>query len=1135
MSARLSSEDALRQFRDRRQKQKAGKRTEELVWLVAGSIVIAGALALTGAAMSHEFAAIALSLKSRQVLDLNAVRQPDELVPYLGELPTEAERQFTAARIFAALQRGKFSNVGALGKLRLSAGDIQGHGGLDSIRPRMAAEELRRAEREKERLAQRTWLGRMLDAVRTRGERPVSVTLITPRELRNLKPFFVVRTPAQARGGFYLWCGAFFLAFLAVHGWWRWKGFTGDPLILPLILLMTGIGMSLMISLRDPLRDNLLFTDFGLGVVLGCAAMALFSGIPYDLSLRRFRFIFLAGAVVLGLALFFFGSGPGESDAKVNLLFFQPVEVIRLLIVLFLAGYFAENWGMLRDLRQKHGWLAQKLKMPRLDYVIPIAAGVAVSILLFFLLKDNGPALVIGCAFLTLYAIARKRAKGALAGFAALVLVFAIGHLIRFPRTVADRVDMWWSPWRNYVSGGDQLAHSLWSFAGGAYAGTGLGLGSASSVPAGYTDLILSVAGEQLGFAGLVCIFVLYGLLIWRTLRIALRAPSAYSFFLVMGLMLITALQLMLIAGGILGLIPLSGVVSPFLSYGKTSMVANFIAFAMILAVSSTISRNDPPQKRNFGKPVAWTGALLALCGVAILAKAAYVQLYAPDAIVIRDAEVRFADGSLGLAYNPRISEVLRLIPKGNIMDRNGLPLASSHWDIIAKHQAQYRQLGIALEEHPDEARYYPLGPEFFYLVGDVRSGLRAGARNTAFQEQKSRARLQGFDDRREVVALHDAKADVTYQVLRIDYSDLLPLLRHRYEPANPSVAALLARDRDVTMSIDARLQLRVSRILQKHVEKTGNNGAIVVLDPATGDLLAAASYPWPKDYQFAAFRANPDRSMELELQDRARFGLYPPGSSFKIVTATAALRLDPANANVTYECKPLGGGRVGNFVGSGKRPIRDDEMDHVAHGTVDMAKGIAISCNAYFAQLGYHRVGAKALFETAGLFGIKVARPNTEERLREYLPQASYGQGEVVATPFQMARVAATVANGGKMPQGRWVIDASNPRADPPTEILDAPQSAILAGYMRAVVTNGTGKVLAGAVSPIAGKTGTAELEHKPSHAWFIGFAPYSAAPGGGKKIAFAVLVENGRYGGRTAAPIAGEVVAAAKELGLL
>src|SRR5262249_12808058 len=156
------------------------------------------------------------------------------------------------------------------------------------------------------------------------------------------------------------------------------------------------------------------------------------------------------------------------------------------------------------------------------------------------------------------------------------------------------------------------------------------------------------------------------------------------------------------------------------------------------------------------------------------------------------------------------------------------------------------------------------------------------------------------------------------------------------------------------------------------------------------------------------------------------RFGLYPPGSSFKIVTAMAALRLDPANANRTFECKALGDGRVGNFAGPSKRPIRDDEMDRTPHGTVNMAKGIAGSCNAYFAQLGYGAVGAKALFQTASDLGISVAKPNTAAQLRGMLPQASYGQGQVVVTPFQMARVAATIANGGRMPQGRWVIDES-------------------------------------------------------------------------------------------------------------
>src|SRR5206468_2465087 len=130
-------------------------------------------------------------------------------------------------------------------------------------------------------------------------------------------------------------------------------------------------------------------------------------------------------------------------------------------------------------------------------------------------------------------------------------------------------------------------------------------------------------------------------------------------------------------------------------------------------------------------------------------------------------------------------------------------------------------KLGITISDVPpaNESRYYPLGPPLFYLVGDLRSTLHSGATNTAFQEQRSRTRLQGFDDRREVIELEDPHSEETYRVLRRDYSDLIPLLRHRYELGYPAVAELLERNRDVKMSIAAQFQLRVSEILRKHVE----------------------------------------------------------------------------------------------------------------------------------------------------------------------------------------------------------------------------------------------------------------------------------------------------------------------------
>jgi cell division protein FtsI/penicillin-binding protein 2 len=132
------------------------------------------------------------------------------------------------------------------------------------------------------------------------------------------------------------------------------------------------------------------------------------------------------------------------------------------------------------------------------------------------------------------------------------------------------------------------------------------------------------------------------------------------------------------------------------------------------------------------------------------------------------------------------------------------------------------------------------------------------------------------------------------------------------------------------------------------------------------------------------------------------------------------------------------------------------------------------------------------------------------------------------------MARVASAIAAGGALPYGRWVTDDSNSRTALPQRLLPVNVADILAKDMRGVVTSGTGRRLAAINPPIAGKTGTAELATAPSHAWFIGFAPYSEAPAP-KRIAFSILAENGHYGGTAAAPMAGDLVAAAQRLKLI
>jgi cell division protein FtsW (lipid II flippase)/cell division protein FtsI/penicillin-binding protein 2 len=943
-----------------------------------------------------------------------------------------------------------------------------------------------------------------------------------------MKPGLLVRTPSQYVANLILWGFAFLAAFYLVHAFWVRSGFAGEQLFLPALHALTGIGFVLMISLRDPLRDTLIATDFAQGVIAGCLILAAASTVDYDRATGPFSYTPLVLSFGLSVALIVFGTGPGASDAKVNLFGFQPVELIKLLTIFFLAGYFARNWELLRVLRQRHPRIPEWMDVPRTEYALPVVLAVAITLAFFFLQKDLGPALIICSVFLLMYAAARNRYFLSLTGFAVLASGFAIGYLLGAPRTVAQRVQMWLSPWENTVRGGDQIAHSMWSMATGAIFGTGPGMGDPQTMPAAHTDLILAGLGEEWGFVGLSGTLILYATLVYLAIRTSLRARTDYSFFLGLGIALLTALHVVLIACGVFGLLPLSGVATPFLSYGRTSMLANFAAFGVLAAISSRATNR--PRMEPFLPPIRTAGLALAALCLVIMAKAAYVQVVNADAVVGAGALTPQADGERRFAYNPRLYAIIRSIPRGTIYDRNGLPLAASDWDELQKHREDYRSLGIQLDglANRTESRFYPLGAATVHLLGDLRTRANWSARNSSLAERDSAVQLQGYDDRAQVVAVENPNGRPAYTV-RYDYRELVPLLRHRFDPEHESVRRIVDRDRSLRLTIDARLQVRSSEILAGELQRLRlQKGAIVVLSPDSGDVLASVSVPWPSlPPRITGTAENSD-----EMLDRARYGLYPPGSTFKLVTATAALRKDLRLADEKFECTRLPDGRIGNHVRGWRRPVRDDIADRHAHGLIDMHQATIASCNAWFAQLAAYKVGANQLHQTASLFRILVANPNEPSVLKDALPQAGYGQGQVVATPLQMARVAATFASGGSMPLGRWVVNPANPSIPPPIPILSQSGARRIASYMRDVVTKGTARSLANLEPAVAGKTGTAEVLQKPSHAWFVGFAPYGGA---GRKIAVAVIIEHGRYGGAAAAPVAGKVVAAASELGLI
>jgi cell division protein FtsW (lipid II flippase) len=1102
--------------------RKTGRRGVEMVALACTSIVSLAGLLLVFNAKMASVADLAPQIAADRVVDLGRVKSANQLLPALQAIPDAGQRRVIADRLYESI-----------GGADTGSGRRAPDSVAELARVTVTAQEIARDRRLaflKDRLKPPADSGRATTADSER-----SVRLLTAVQIADLKPAFVVRSTAEYRWSFAIAIAIFLAGFWLVHLFASLRGRKSDPLLVPIAQLLCGIGLMAMVSLRDPLRDAMLFTRFAQGTAIGCVLMAATSAIDYQRSmLRKLSYVPLAAAFALSVLLILFGSGPGASDAKVNLFGVQPVEAIRLLVLLFLAGYFANRWEFLRELKEERVGhpLLKPFEIPRLEYVLPVVVGIGLVLVFFFLQKDLGPALVLSCVFLSLYGIARRRLTLVVAGLLLLVAGFAVGYLLDFPHTVVARVAMWRSPWDNPVRGGDQVSHAIWALATGGWSGSGLGLGDPHLIPAAHTDLVLAALGEEVGFAGLVAVLALYALLAWRALRIALGAPGDYTVFLALGLTLSFLLQLLLMASGLLGLMPLTGVVTPFLSYGRSSMLANFAALGALLSISE---RSAPSTRTEFRAPVLALVGIIGILGVLVVGRLGLVQVLRADEYVSAANLTVQADGVRRFEYNPRLLAVAHQIVRGTIYDRNGVPLASSRPADVEKHREDLQALGVTLDEQCARpgTRCYPFGGLTFHLLGDWNSKVNWAASNTSFEERDDDRVLRGYDDHARVVNVTDPRTGAVTRVIRRDYRELLPLVRHRHQPDDAAVRRLLGAPRDIRMSIDVRLQMRVARDLKKRIDAAGKQFGAAIVMSDSGDLLAAVSYPWPASLSEPTGGEDTERvrdDQDESLLDRARYGLYPPGSSFKLVTATAALRKDPSLEHATFTCDRLPDGRVGTHIHGWARPIRDDVQDKTPHGTLDMPRALVVSCNAYFAQLGM-RLGVQPLLDTAHLFEISLGQPESLKQVRDLLPFTAYGQGQALASPFKMARVAATVAAGGSMPYGRWVIDDNNRRTDAPRPILPPPLAQLLARTMREVVTGGTGRSLREVQPAIAGKTGTAEVQDEASHSWFVGFAPYDAPPG--KRIAFAVVIEHGGYGGTAAAPVAGDIAVAARQVG--
>ena len=387
----------------------------------------------------------------------------------------------------------------------------------------------------------------------------------------------------------------------------------------------------------------------------------------------------LVAALSLSVVLILFGSGPGSSSAKVNLGPVQPIEAIRLLLALFLAGYFARRWELLRELRSRvvrDVRLPEWINLPRGEYALPVVAGVGLALVFFFLQKDLGPALFLCCVFLAMYAVARGRVGMAITGLLLLVLGFYAGYRLHLSPTLADRVRMWQSPWDNAVAGGDQVAHAIWGMATGGWFGTGLGLGDSRYLPAGHTDLILAAIGEELGAAGLTLVAVLYahpGLA---------RDPHRTA----------GAKRLRLLSRHGAHAVPDRAGLDHGVGHSRRDTAdrrgdavseLRRVGDGRELCRAGNAGRDSrrPASRQATSSRSAcrcsWLGGALGLCALALLAVMLNVQIVHGDDYVVRPHLGVQADGGRRFEYNPRVLDVVRLMPRGTIYDRHGLPLAT--------------------------------------------------------------------------------------------------------------------------------------------------------------------------------------------------------------------------------------------------------------------------------------------------------------------------------------------------------------------------------------------------------------------------------------------------------------------------
>ncbi len=392
---------------------------------------------------------------------------------------------------------------------------------------------------------------------------------------------------AQVALTFFVFAAAFGSLHFAVRRWAQ----HASAFLLPIGSVLSAIGFVEVYRLNPhfaALQRWWLLIAAGIATVL--LALLRNSGVA---PLRRYRYMFLAaavgllmlpmlptswsfplrGVIVNGSRLWTrFTVGPLQLN-------FQPGEIAKLCLVVFLASYLAERQPTLTASRT-----VGRFTIPEPRHLIPVVVAWIASFGLLVSQRDLGASLLLFAVFIAMLYVATERTAYLTVG-GVMFLGGAIGASMAFPH-VARRIAAWLHPFSDPADTGYQILQSLFALGSGSLSGSGLGVGTPTRIPAAFTDFIFSAVGEELGLAGTVGVIAAYALLVAVGVGIALRSRDLFRKLLAFGLSFTLGLQTFLIIAGVTRLLPLTGITLPFMSYGGSSLVANFMILALLARIS---------------------------------------------------------------------------------------------------------------------------------------------------------------------------------------------------------------------------------------------------------------------------------------------------------------------------------------------------------------------------------------------------------------------------------------------------------------------------------------------------------------------------------------------------------------------